>query len=377
MAPVTAARRPPRPRLKTIRLGEDLVRTAGPLRVDRDQCIIYGVKVAGLESKNRRRYALGAYRAARSLYEGLAVNIDHPGKGADQRSAYDRFGRLLNVRIEADGPYADLHYLKTHPMAERIVEAAERMPGAFGLSHNAEGRGEVQDGVFLVTEIVEVHSVDLVADPATTKGLFEQRGNTMPMDDPMAYDKPEMEQDEAPVEEPAAAAADPLMAGFEAKLLEIFRSDLDWQTKKSQLGELLKAQEKAMMIGQEAPAAVEEDDEMPGEDDEEEVEESARRRARRRQGSVSLSERRELEQLRKERKALELMESLKVQPTLILRKALTACKDEQEMRAVLKEHQAQRPGLRPRSQAPGRQAAAADRPVTDGKSFAAAILRHR
>ena len=78
--------------------------------------------------------------------------------------------------MEGEGLYGDLVYLKTHPMAERICEAAERMPDAFGMSHNAQGEGEEnKDGVFVVSKIVEVRHVDLVADPATTKSLSEAR----------------------------------------------------------------------------------------------------------------------------------------------------------------------------------------------------------
>jgi hypothetical protein len=82
---------------------------------------------------------------------------------------------LVRVRyVEGKGLFADLEYLKTHPMAARVCEAAESMPEAFGMSHNAEGEGEKnKDGVFVVSRITEVRHVDLVADPATTKSLSE------------------------------------------------------------------------------------------------------------------------------------------------------------------------------------------------------------
>lgn len=148
------------------------------LSVDRAGGVIHNVKVLGLVSENGRRYLPEAVRKAASLYEGIRVNINHPeGKPTDQRSAYDRFGKLENIRwVEGDGLYGDLVYLKSHPMAERICEAAERMPDVFGLSHNAGGDGKVdRDGTFVVSEIVEVRHVDLVADPATTKSLQESR----------------------------------------------------------------------------------------------------------------------------------------------------------------------------------------------------------
>src|SRR5262245_33323722 len=60
-------------------------------------------------------------------------------------------------------------------MARRLAEAVERMTSAFGLSHNADGRGRQEGGTFVVTEIVEVKSVDLVTETATVAGLNESK----------------------------------------------------------------------------------------------------------------------------------------------------------------------------------------------------------
>ena len=156
-------------------ISED-VSFGGGLSVDRKAGVIRSVKVLGHTSQNGRQYTPEVIRQAASLYEGVMVNIDHPdGEPTDQRSAYDRFGKLVRVRyVEGKGLFADLEYLKTHPMAARVCEAAESMPEAFGMSHNAEGEGEKnKDGVFVVSRITEVRHVDLVADPATTKSLSE------------------------------------------------------------------------------------------------------------------------------------------------------------------------------------------------------------
>jgi hypothetical protein len=162
-----------RPRVVTLR--EDVVH-GGSLTVDREKGEIRGVKILGWESTNRRRYLPEAGRAARGLYEGRAVNVDHFVQAGDNRSAYDRLGKLQDVEVRADGLYGTLVVLKSHPMAERVFEAAERMPDAFGLSHNAEGRGHTDsDGIFVVEEITRVNSVDLVADPATNKSLSESK----------------------------------------------------------------------------------------------------------------------------------------------------------------------------------------------------------
>lgn len=166
------------PTLRRQWLTEDVVRSGGPrLRVDREKGIIYGVKILGLESANGRRYLAKAVRKAIPLYEGRSVRINHPKRPDDQRDSEDVFGKLRNVEMGEDGSYGNLHFLKSHPMAERVCEAAERMPDVFGLSHNAQGEGETINGIFVVQEIVGVRSVDLVADPATTSGLFESRGH--------------------------------------------------------------------------------------------------------------------------------------------------------------------------------------------------------
>jgi hypothetical protein len=145
-------------------------------RVDRAAGVIRGVKIIGRISANGREYTREALSKARGLYEGIKVNCDHPTRHNEARGVGDRFGRLVNVREKDGSLYGDLEYLKSHPMAERVAEAAETMPDAFGLSHNAEGRTVMRNGKTIVEEITRVRSVDLVSDPATTSGLFESRG---------------------------------------------------------------------------------------------------------------------------------------------------------------------------------------------------------
>jgi hypothetical protein len=149
------------------------------LTVDRKAGVIKGVKILGRESANRRRYSPDAIRRAARLYEGAKVRIDHPRKPNESRSSYDNFGRLRNVAVDGAGElFGDLHYLKSHQLAESVAEDAERISelGVFGLSHNVEADGERgPDGVVTVVEIVAVHSVDLVADPATVTNLQESQ----------------------------------------------------------------------------------------------------------------------------------------------------------------------------------------------------------
>jgi len=146
------------------------------LNVDREASMIRGVKVLGLKSKNGREYLPEAIRGAVSLYEGAKVNIDHGADPRQRRSYGERLGRLVGVREQADGLYADLHFNPKHALAEQLLWDAENAPGNLGLSHNAEGRIVRRGSKSVIEQIFSVRSVDLVADPASTAGLFESEG---------------------------------------------------------------------------------------------------------------------------------------------------------------------------------------------------------
>jgi hypothetical protein len=146
-------------------------------RVDREAGVISGMLVCGHVSDNQRDYPWGKGLAhKKGTYEGRFVNCDHGREATVDR----RLGWLANEHTDAQGrPRADLHVLKAHPMADRVFEAAERNPALFGLSHGANCRTRTERGREVIEDIVDVESVDLVADPATTKGFFESRGPTV------------------------------------------------------------------------------------------------------------------------------------------------------------------------------------------------------
>lgn len=148
-----------------------------PMKVDAHNGVIYGVKVLGLVSRNGRRYSEQALRQALPLYEGARVNINHPRDDAVAPRDYrDRLGFLRAVRYrDGEGLFADLHFNPKHDLAERLIWDAEHAPHNVGLSHNVLARVEHQGQTPVVTEIHRVLSVDLVADPATTSGLFEAK----------------------------------------------------------------------------------------------------------------------------------------------------------------------------------------------------------
>lgn len=145
------------------------------LRSDPRRGVLRGVKLLGLQSRNGRRYAESALRQAIGLYEGSKVNVNHPTRDPlSPRDYRDRLGVVRNARFEAGkGLFGDLHYNPKHALAEQLAWDAEHSPQNVGLSHNVLARTRRDGGETVVEAITRVQSVDLVADPATTAGLFE------------------------------------------------------------------------------------------------------------------------------------------------------------------------------------------------------------
>lgn len=146
------------------------------VRIDRDDGVLYGVKIIGCTSRNGRRYPNETLLEAVSLYENSKVNLDHPqGDPRKPRSYQDRFGVIRNVKLRHDdGLYADFRFNPKHPVAEQLLWDACNAPDNVGFSHNVEAIVRRDGEETIVEKIVAVRSVDLVADPATTAGLFEQ-----------------------------------------------------------------------------------------------------------------------------------------------------------------------------------------------------------
>jgi len=338
-------------RHRRVRLAEALASVRG--RVDRQEGVVRGVKVLGLTSPNGkggRRYLREALvKAARDgLYEGAKVKINHHrkagGLASAERDVEDTFGWLSNVRVEADGLYADLNVLNPRSeLAESVFTAAEKAPHLFGLSHHADGDvSETPEGE-VVREILEVYSVDLVDSPATVGGLFESRrkgavkvklrewlewaarGVSRPrrrraqikkllemdvMDGEMDVEAPPP-ADGAPPEDPTAA----LKSGFRAACMAVLDGDGNAADKVKRLKELLTTAERLMASGEEV--AEEEDEELEEEcDDDEDMRESRRR-------------------LKARERSYELLEEAGVVPDRDLVEALVGLRDDQARRRLI------------------------------------------
>ena len=216
---------------------------ASGTRVDRTAGVIRGVKLIGFESRNNRIYPAKVLKEAVHLYEGAKVNIDHPERGPGQERKYsDRFGAIKNVRfVEGQGLYGDFHFNPHHPMTEQVLWDAENNPEALGFSHNATLRlGKPQGGKEVIESIIQIRSMDLVADPATTTSLFESQ------------DMDEMPTPSAPAETDPKAA---MKGAFRQMIMAAVDDEsLDMKATIKKISEIMKSQEKLMGGGSSAPS---------------------------------------------------------------------------------------------------------------------------
>lgn len=337
-------------------LHEDVVRTAGVLQVDRQAGVIKNVKVLGWVSENKRRYLPEAGRMALSLYEGVKVYCNHPSRPNQTRTTDDAFGKLQNARWTPEGVYADLLYFKSHPMADRVCEDAERGLAVFGLSHNADGDTSTDPvtGETIVHKILEVRSVDLVTDPATVSSLAESKGlhimgkitfakflecRNLPelarkrlreeMDAGMVPDT--MEVDDPSEQSPE----DALKAGFRAAVHAIVDNDeMDMKTKLSKFKELLQAEEKLLGGGGEP---TEEEEEQDGEDEGEENDTSESRggKARRAKSPSAKQLQEEMAQIRREQEVRDACDQAGFIPTRVQLKAIASLSEARERKDLI------------------------------------------
>jgi hypothetical protein len=92
---------------------------------------------------------------------------------------------IRDARLAPHGIFGDLHFNPKHALAEQLAWDAEHAPENVGLSHNVVARVKCRGAGAVVEAITHVYSVDLVADPATTRGLFEQVATTPRRDNPV------------------------------------------------------------------------------------------------------------------------------------------------------------------------------------------------
>jgi hypothetical protein len=107
---------------------------------------------------------------AASAYSGGLKVVDRHTRSTD--SVFSTVGTLRNFRIEGKQLLGDLHLLKSEQNAAKLLEMAETMPDAFGLSIAFSGPRETRDGINY-SRCSEIYNAALVDVPAANEaGLF-------------------------------------------------------------------------------------------------------------------------------------------------------------------------------------------------------------
>lgn len=298
--------RPAFKRITRASLREDYSRQSSKPRVDREAGIIYGLKICGLSSDNGRDYLPATLKEAAPLYEGKPCYTDHREDGQTRSWAED-IGLWRGVKfVEGQGLFGDLHGDKLSDDFQRLMGRAESLHENIGFSHDAEGDTEVRDGRLVVTKITEVNSVDIVADPATTRGLFEHKGKAMKKwtfkgllesvkktftGDKLLATKKLLEDDDmvdplaVEVDEPAGDPEDALSDGFKQGMyacVDAFvAGEMDLGAALGKLKELAKAHDKLVDAGggvDEEDGEEEEKPVMEADDDEEDDDEEDKKK---------------------------------------------------------------------------------------------------
>lgn len=142
---------------------------------DPEKRTIDNVVLLGSDSKNKRVYTEGCMSRAVGMYEGAKAFVNHPSTEEEKtgrRDVRNLAGQFVNPRLVEGKIRANFKGLN-NDSGKLFVEIAESMPGIAGMSHNAIGQWRSEDGKQIVEDIKRVISVDLVAEPATTQGMFE------------------------------------------------------------------------------------------------------------------------------------------------------------------------------------------------------------
>ena len=306
-----------------------------PLRVDREKGVIYNVHVLGVDSKNRRTYPLPVQAKARPLYEGVSVNISHPPRenAADDRPFESLFGALRGAQTE-DGTRADLHFIKSHPLAEMVCEAAERFPENFGLSHNAHVDWLVkEDGHRVCESINNVRSVDVVCRPATTNGIFESEQPTMDLSQDTALQPAGGNGDAAPAVPADDEGSDPHCKLFLDGAKKIFDGEGDVADKVKRIAQLAKT----ILTNEDTiDTAINGDKPSGDDDDDDDVTESVKEKRRQLKTELAAAQQK-LAGFERREKARDALEAAKVEATGARVTAVAALESESDRKALIEE----------------------------------------
>lgn len=142
---------------------------------DKENHVFRNVAVLGSHSRNGRRYTNAALQSAARVFEGTRVFLNHreqQGTRTKPHDVRDYVGRLTGLHVDGDLVRAR-ELTVVNESHWPLLTSIDKDPKAFGLSIDGEGKMKKNE----VTEVTAGRSVDLVSDPATVRGLFEEIDN--------------------------------------------------------------------------------------------------------------------------------------------------------------------------------------------------------
>ena len=148
--------------------------------VDREANVVRRVCIMRPESRNNRVYSEKAMSSIRRLSEGAKSFLDHGDLISGGQSVLKLLGAFSNPRKENGVIYADLKVLKESAGRELFFDICENHPSLAGFSIAGRGRFADQpdaEGREQVENVEILRSIDFVAEPAVTIGVFESQND--------------------------------------------------------------------------------------------------------------------------------------------------------------------------------------------------------
>ena len=136
---------------------------------------IRNICLISASSRNNRVYTDRALNNIVELARGVKVFADHSVK-EEIRSVRDLIGKIERPYKSNNKVYGDLKVLSNQK--DWVFSIAEQMPNLVRMSIVAKGKVSPErdsKGREQIESVVQLKSVDLVSEPATVSGLFEQR----------------------------------------------------------------------------------------------------------------------------------------------------------------------------------------------------------
>ena len=138
-------------------------------KIDAEKGIIYGVSLCTVGPARGHGVMVDMTTITQMMdcaahYQGgLKVKLTHQGEVGDI------VGSIRDLRIDGQQLRGDLHLLSTYDQRDYILEMAQEIPDAFGLSVAFSGPTEEVDGM-PYARCTEIYSCDLVSEPAANPG---------------------------------------------------------------------------------------------------------------------------------------------------------------------------------------------------------------